>query len=269
MESTPPRQATYSWPCSSRCRVASWAPPTSSSTTATSSMASGRRCSSTTRASQASISARGVLARALADEDQAGDPHAQERPQIVHLALVEVVGVADQHHLSALGGGLFDGVRHLREERLPGVRDDQAYEVGTARGHRLRDPVRAVAELLDRGEHPLARGRCDGPRPVVDDIADDRGRSTRQPCHIVPRHLGHARQSTRAQPSPAGLRGASDAPSSAVHGYRTAPCDASAAALRGRRLPARVAASVRHAASAFGLRAPRPASRPSPATTKR
>ena len=62
----------------------------------------------------------GVLAQALADQDQPGDPHAEEGPQIVDLALVEVVGVADQHHLSALGGGLFDGVRHLARRRAAG-----------------------------------------------------------------------------------------------------------------------------------------------------
>lgn len=66
----------------------------------------------------------------VADEDEARDAHPEERPQIVDLALGDVVGVADQHHLSALGGGLLDRVRHLAEERLTGVRDDQAYEVG-------------------------------------------------------------------------------------------------------------------------------------------
>lgn len=72
----------------------------------------------------------GPLAGALADQDQPGDPHTEEGPQIVDLALVAVVGVADEHHFSAFGGGLFDRVRHLREERLPRVRDDHPYEVG-------------------------------------------------------------------------------------------------------------------------------------------
>lgn len=74
----------------------------------------------------------GLLAHALADQDQARDPHAEEGPQVVDLALGAVVGVADQHHLSALGGGLLDRVRHLREERLAGIGDDHAYEVGAA-----------------------------------------------------------------------------------------------------------------------------------------
>ncbi|CAM5671433.1 hypothetical protein SCALM49S_06172 [Streptomyces californicus] len=64
----------------------------------------------------------GALAETLADQDQPGDAHPEEGPQVVDLALVQVVGVADEDHLPALGGGLFDRVRHLREERLPGVR---------------------------------------------------------------------------------------------------------------------------------------------------
>lgn len=74
----------------------------------------------------------GVLAGPLADEDQAGDAHPEEGPQIVHLALVEVVGIADEDHLPALGGGLFDRVRQLGEEGLAGVGDDEAYQVRTA-----------------------------------------------------------------------------------------------------------------------------------------
>ncbi len=139
----------------------------------------------------------GLLAHALADQDQARYPHAEEGPQVVDLALGAVVGVADEHHFPALGGGLFDRVRHLREERLTGVRDDHAYEVGAPRRHRLRDPVRAVAQILDRGEDTLARGRGNRPGSVVDDVAHDGGRGTRKSRHVIPRHLGHARQSTR------------------------------------------------------------------------
>ena len=195
--SMPPRQATYACPCSSRWRVASCAPPMSSGDDRDVVDRLGPLVQQHDPGVPRLDLGRGVLAGALADQDQPGDPHAEEGPQIVDLALVEVVGVADQHHLSALGGGLFDRVRHLREERLPGVRHDQAYEVGPPRGHRLGDPVGPVAQLLDRGEHPLARGRGDRPGSVVDDVADDGGRRTRQSRHIVPRHLGHARQSTR------------------------------------------------------------------------
>lgn len=90
------------------------------------------------------------LAGPLADQDQPGDPHSEEGPQVVDLAFVAVVGIADQDHFPALRRGLFDRVRHLCEERLPGVRNDHSYEIGPPRRHRLRDPVGPVTQLLDR-----------------------------------------------------------------------------------------------------------------------
>lgn len=135
----------------------------------------------------------GVVVQRVADEDQARDAHPEEGPQIVDLALADVVGVADEHHFSALGRGLFDRVRHLPEEGLARVRHDQAYEVRTPGRHRLGDPVGPVAQFLDRGEDTLARGRGNRPGSVVDDIADDGGRRTRQSRYIIPGYLGHAR----------------------------------------------------------------------------
>lgn len=146
----------------------------------------------------------GGLARALADQDQAGDPHTEEGAEVVDLALVEVVGVADQDHLSALGRGLFHGVRHLREEGLPGVGHDHADEVGAPGRHRLRDPVGPVAQLLDRGEYPLSGGRGDRPGSVVDHVAHDGGRCPRQSRHVVPRHLGHGGSLRGSRPLPKG-----------------------------------------------------------------
>jgi hypothetical protein len=149
----------------------------------------------------------GVVVEGVADQDQSGDTHPEERPQIVHLALGDVVGVPDEDHLAALGGRLFDRVRHLAEERLTGVRDDQAYQLGAARRHGLGDPVGPVPQLLDRGEDTLARGRGDRPGSVVDDVADDGGGSSRQSRHVIPSHLGHAR-SLRGWTAPGqGVRG--------------------------------------------------------------
>src|SRR5690606_33535526 len=136
---------------------------------------------------------RGQVVQGVADEDQAGDAHPQEGAQVVHLALADVVGVADQHHLPALGRGLFHGVRHLPEEGLAGVGHDQAYEVRAPGRHRLGDAVGPVPQFFDRGEDTLARGRGDRPGSVVDDIADDGGGGARQPRHVIPGYLGHAR----------------------------------------------------------------------------
>lgn len=135
----------------------------------------------------------GQVVQRVRDEDEPRDLHTEERPQIVDLALADVVGVADEDHLSALGGGPLDRVGHLPEEGLARVRDDQAYEIRAPRGHRLGDPVGPVAQFLDRGENALARGRGDRPGSVVDDITDDGSGRPCQPRNVIASHLGHAR----------------------------------------------------------------------------
>ncbi len=143
--------------------------------------------------------------RVLGDQDQTVHLHAQEGADVVGLALVRVVRVADQHQLAAFGGGPFHGVGEFGEEGLAGVRHDHADQVAPPPRHGLRDAVRPVPQLLDGGEHPgPGRGRH-RPGPVVDHITHDRRRRPRRPRHVVPRHPCHAREPThrhrRARPS--------------------------------------------------------------------
>src|SRR5690606_2675925 len=81
-------------------------------------------------------------------------------------------------------------------------------------------------QLLDRGENALARGRGDRPGSVVDDIADDGGGRTRQPRHIIPGYLGHARSLRGYIPFGKGAKRVSNSTGKARLCERNAhPCD--------------------------------------------
>ncbi len=108
---------------------------------------------------------RGKVVQRVRDEDEAGDPHAEEGPQIVDLALAHVSELPTRTILPR-SAAAHSTACAISEEGLAGVRDDQPMSRCAARPSPGRRG-RAGTQFLDGGEDTLARGRGDRPGPLL------------------------------------------------------------------------------------------------------
>lgn len=82
-----------------------------------------------------------------------------------HMVVLEfgpLVGVADDHAVVQLAGGVLDRAGQLGEEGIQHVADDQPQGPGLIGAQRAGHRVGAVAEVGDRGEHPFTGVQANG-----------------------------------------------------------------------------------------------------------
>ncbi len=99
-------------------------------------------------------------------------PLALEQGEVGQLAFRAAAGVADHGESLAARSAArppdlgLDRAGHDAEEGVGDVVDQDAHQVRGGRRQRARGAVEDVVQLVDRLEHPLARGRGDGIVPV-------------------------------------------------------------------------------------------------------
>src|SRR6185437_7100925 len=103
--------------------------------------------------------------------DDPVDSMLREQDQAVALARGATLTVDEAYEEAETAGGVLHGLGELREEGVGEVRQNQADRPRAALAHRLRGPVRAVAELLRRAQDLLPHRRTDV-RLVVQNVGD-------------------------------------------------------------------------------------------------
>ncbi len=98
------------------------------------------------------------------------------------------VGTARKSEVALLSEGLLDRLRELGEERVVPIGHQQPDRLGAATSQGARDGVRSVVEPGDGVQNPRACRRGDGPRSVVEHVADDGRRHARGPGDVGSRH---------------------------------------------------------------------------------
>ena len=105
-----------------------------------------------------------------------GEHDAVDLAAAQHLELGALFGgvlarAAQQQAVAADAGNRLDAGDDLDEKRVHQIGNDDADRVAAAEGQAARDGVALVADLLDLGEHAIARGVTDIP-VIVQDLGD-------------------------------------------------------------------------------------------------
>ncbi|BDZ62602.1 hypothetical protein GCM10025873_23930 [Demequina sediminis] len=121
-------------------------------------------------------------------EDQPVRELAPVRGQHVELVLAVRTRLLDEDHDPARLGGADHGVGELREVRQRQLREREADDSGATLTQAARREVHAVAELVDRLLHLVARGGTDV-GVVVHDVRDGLHGHARERRDVVHRHV--------------------------------------------------------------------------------
>ena len=120
-------------------------------------------------------------------EDDPVDAPADQRPHLGGLGGRVVLGLGDEHREAVAVGTPLDLQGDRGVERVQRVGDDDPEGARRAPLERPGDLVLAVAELVDRLEHP-APGRLGHGRRRVQDVRDGGHRDTGSACDVVHGH---------------------------------------------------------------------------------